>query len=356
MNKYISILLFSLLVLGCKQGATTKGGDVKDSVVVDSVPEGSSGYEIDIETLSDKDLWLNSNLTYSDSQLLGKLVDAYNSFLVHNSIMTDFDTQMRFDDMHDSAVVAIKAMDVTKVKDPDVLRKLEDYKNEMLFLLSVDPDNVDKDQHHPWKARGELFDYLAKKYNLNTFGKIDRDTYLSEYEKVPSVPEWNELKHKHGQKGQVKTLLEKYNGTKDFDAKCIYAIELAHAYEADKDAWPSSEDGNPAISCMQSLMKEKKYSLYLFELWVKWRVLYQDTKGASKDSEIPNRIYNNYRNICCCTILSYIKDNPRDIKAINEFLVLASTANIFRHGEWDYGNQYMMDKINLFPEFFDDDE
>jgi hypothetical protein len=54
------------------------------------------------------------------------------------------------------------------------------------------------------------------------------------------------------------------------------------------DAWKGDEYQNPAIPFMETLMKEKKYSLYLNELWQKWRVLYQDSKGASKDSEIPN--------------------------------------------------------------------
>jgi hypothetical protein len=124
---------------------------------------------------------------------------------------------------------------------------------------------------------------------------------------------------------------------------------LAHAYEGNFDSW--HDDGhNPAIPIMESLMKERRYSLYLNELWQKWRVLYQDSKGASKDSEIPNWTYNDYRNICCCTILAYIESHPTDIKAINEFLVMASKENILREGEFDYGNQSAVEKYYLFPE------
>ena len=142
----------------------------------------------------------------------------------------------------------------------------------------------------------------------------------------------------------VKELENKYNTTKDFDARCIYAIELAHAYEA------SGEFQNPAIPIMETLMKERKYSLYLNELWQKWRVLYQSSKGASKDSEIPNRIYNDYRNICCCTILTYIESHPTDINAINEFVIMACKENILRVGVFEYGNQAVVEKYYLFPE------
>ena len=106
---------------------------------------------------------------------------------------------------------------------------------------------------------------------------------------------------------------------------------------------------------MESLMKERKYSLYLNELWQKWRVLYQNSKGASKDSEIPNIIYNEFRNICACTVLAYIEKHPDDIKAINEFLVIACKENILREGEFSYGNQNAVEKYYLFHEIYDKD-
>jgi hypothetical protein len=154
----------------------------------------------------------------------------------------------------------------------------------------------------------------------------------------------------------VDELKKKYGNAKDFDARCIYAIELGHAYEADMESWDENDYRNPAITIMEALMKEKKYSLYLNELWQKWRVLYQTSKGASKDSEIPNNIYNDFRNICACTILSYIEKHPDDIKAINEFLVMACKENILREGEFSYGNQNAVEKYYLFPEIYQEDE
>ena len=50
------------------------------------------------------------------------------------------------------------------------------------------------------------------------------------------------------------------------------------------------------------------------------------------------------------TILAYIESHPTDIKAINEFLVMASKENILREGEFDYGNQSAVEKYYLFPE------
>ena len=148
----------------------------------------------------------------------------------------------------------------------------------------------------------------------------------------------------------VAELKEKYDEAKSFDARCIYAIELAHAYEADVDSWAEDDYRNPAIPLMEYLMKEQKYSIYLKELWMKWRTLYQDSEGASKDSEIPNHIYNEYRKICISSTLAYIKEHPDDILAINNYIVMAFEKNILREGVFRYANQYMLDKYNLFRE------
>ncbi len=78
--------------------------------------------------------------------------------------------------------------------------------------------------------------------------------------------------------------------------------------------------------------------------------------NASRDSEIPNLLYNDYRNICVCTILSYIEEHPHDIMAINECLVMSCKENILREGVFDYGNQAIVEKYYLFPEKYDKDK
>lgn len=310
-----------------------------------------SDYSEEFETISDKDLWLIVNHPDLKSELKNKLVDAYNASVVQNSIITDFDLQMRGFDL-DEVVAAIKSIDVSKVHDSEVLTKLKAYKEEMLYLLTVDPNEVNQDVHNPWKAKDDLYTFLSKKYHVNTFGELDEDKYWDEYNNCLSVPEWKSLRERRGDKELIKDIKTKYEKAKDFDARCIYAIELAHAYEADIDSWPSESFCNPATTIMESLMRERKYSLYLNEIWQKWRVLYQTVHGASKDSHIPNRLYNDYRNKCCCTILSYIDGHPEDIKAINEFLVMACKENILREGEYSCGNQNAVEKYYLFPEEF----
>ena len=226
------------------------------------------------------------------------------------------------------------------------------FKNEILYLLRVDIDSIDTDIHNPWKAESEIRTFLANKYHMNTFATLTEDMYAEIYNNCPSVPEWSKWIKRRGEKNLVAELKHKYSNTTNFDARCIYAIELAHAYEADIDSWADDDFCNPAVPIMESLMKEGKYSLYLYELWLKWRVLYQNSEGASKDSEIPNIIYNEYRRMCLCSILSHIKNNKDDIMAINEFIVMAYKDNILREGPYKYGNQFAIEEYNLFQEKF----
>ena len=339
-----------LFMAGCKQPAqTSQGGNKAKDNVEDSLSGDESGNYIDLRTISDMDLWLRIDPASLHSSQSRRLVDAYNATVVMNSLITDLDLQMRMGFEDNSVIEAIQGMDLSIVKDAEVLSMLKAYKKEMLYLLSVSPDGVDQDKHNPWKAKYDLYAYLSDKFNVCTFGRINEKQYWKEYYHCAKVPEWEALREKRGDGSLIKDLREKYSAAKDFDVRCIYAIELAHAYEGDHDSW-KNEDKNPAIPLMESLMKDGRYSLYLNELWLKWRALYQDSKGASRDSEIPNWIYNDYRNTCCCTILKYIGSHPADIKAVNEFLVMAFKENILRIGEYEYGNQTAMEKIYLFPE------
>lgn len=289
------------------------------------------------------------------TEQLQRLADAYNYAVVMNSIMTDFDLQMRLVFEYDNAVAAIKGMNLTVVKDKETLSRLKAYKREMLYLLSVNPDSVDQNVHNPWKAKDDLDIYLSKKYNIKTFGKFDEKKAVYEYQHCTSVPEWEKLINQRSKKGMAKSLISKYKKAKDFNAQCIYATELAHAYETETELW--SDSGiNPATTIMQSLMKRHEYSPYLYELWQTWRVLYQNSKGFSKDSEIRNDIYNDYRNMCACTIISYIESHPKDLMAINEFLLIAYEKNVLREGDFSYGNQNAVDEYYLFPEKYSKSE
>ena len=231
---------------------------------VDTLFCDTTNYTIELCPISGMNLWIDSSDMRVQSNLIMRLIDAYNSSVVMNSIITDFDLVMRFESEYENAIVGIMDMDITHVKDPETSSRLEAYKKEMLYLLTANSDTINKDIHNPWIEYNTLYKYLVQKYNVNTFGRIDESMYNKTFDNPQNVPEWSKLKIRRGETNMVAELKKSFSEAEQFDARCIYAIELAHAYEADLDSWSEDDYRNPAISIMESLMKEKKI-FYIFK-------------------------------------------------------------------------------------------
>lgn len=355
---YLTILSFVAMSVTCSSQDRQAAQDDKSDNVPDTTfdyVDNDTAFDLGYSTISDRDLWLRANPSSANRKLIRRLTDAFNASVAMNSIITDFDMLLRFPRMDEAVAEAIKSIDVTQVKDPEVAAKLQAYKKEMLYLLSVDPDSVNQDIHNPWIVTENLHAYLTKKYNVGTFGTFSKDAFQKRYKNCASVPELMSLRKKRGSEHMIEPLREKYQNAKDFDARCAYIIELAYAYDSNHEAWIDTishddTDYIPTIHIMESVIREKKYSRYLNELWLKWRKMKQFCRGASKDSSIPNCVYNEFRNMCASAILSHIAKHPHDIMAINEFLTLAYRENILREGGY-FGNTSAGDD---FP--FDEEE
>ncbi len=293
-------------------------------------------FGIYLATISDVDLFIHEK---PSSERMGKLLDLYNATVVMNSIMTDFDLYMRLEEFREEVAKAIGGMDLACINDSETVSKLEEYKLKMLNLMSVDLSDA-----NPWEVRWSLYKYLAGKYRVEDFGEFDPEKWYDAMSECPSVPEWPELQARRGEKNMVEELRSKFDKATDFDARCIYAMELAHAWKAE-DRLYFSNDGTDIFSVMESLMKENRYSMYLYDLWLTYRVLCQDTKGASTYSEIRNEIYNWYRRSCVIGILSYIEKHPSDTFAVNTCLVLSATSNINR-----FSDRFLAEFYSLFGE------
>lgn len=118
----------------CNRNPQTQSrNENRASTPADSSVEDTTDHYMEFVTLSDKDLWLRVAPSSLKSDISKRLVDVYNASVVQNSIMTDFDLQMRGYDLND-VIKAIESIDVTRVKDAEVLNKLNAYKREMLYL------------------------------------------------------------------------------------------------------------------------------------------------------------------------------------------------------------------------------
>ena len=138
--------------------------------------------------------------------------------------------------------------------------------------------------------------------------------------------------------------------TINFQEYSIYQIELADQYVKHSDSL-GDKANKTAIAKYKSIINQKKYSIYLFEAWLKWRLVTQQyIYGISKTSDIPNNEYDKMREQVALTILDYITKNDKDEMAINEFLLMATHPIVMRFGDYPYGNQNTVEYHETFDE------
>lgn len=331
----------------CQQVSNIYVPIIKDNYAADSNSDKPSyDFPLDITTLSDEELSINYNSSFSKTTLMSDLIDAYNSFLILNSIWCDFELWIRLKFHIKDAISAINCNIISDEVTKGIMRH---YKNRILSILSDNKKAFTENTNHydyGYKAYIECKEYLTSRFHLNNYCNLSEKEYYRNYDKNNSIPGYKFIQNlrKNEDEYTVIYFLNKINTENNFDRKCIYLIEFAHI---NRSVAENSIMEHKAIALMYETMKEQEYSNYLWEMWRIWRYLIQDENGASKDSPIFNQQYNEMRRIVACTILRHIRYQPNDKMAINQFLMLSSHNNIYRYGEYPYGNQYIMEGIGL---------
>ena len=122
-------------------------------------------------------------------------------------------------------------------------------------------------------------------------------------------------------------LKHRYVGETNFDARCILALEIGCCGDPD------------AIDYLGELIEDGRYSKYLLEVWLSWRLLAQsEVFGISTFSEIPDNLYDNARLLVAKRFLRHINNNLNDSLAKMLLLNLTFTENLHRAGGY-YGNE-----------------
>lgn len=135
-------------------------------------------------------------------------------------------------------------------------------------------------------------------------------------------------------------LQKRYVEAESFDAKCVLALEMAcydFPYEVDY---------------LGELIEDGRYSKYLFEVWISWRLRAQaQIFGISTWSEIPDNLYDNARLLVAKAYVRHILDNPSDNLAKLLLMNLIYTDNLHRKGSY-FGNESMGAELALRTAYF----
>lgn len=344
--KYILLLIATLGLSACNHKIKKSDGKDISNPCVDNLSVNNEWCTDSIEILSDKDFSFKMEKKLPDTGLIRDLIDFYNSSIILNSIWSDFEVWIR---NGYSIQEKIKRVDCSIISNDSIREYAHDYKEYILSILSNNTNPIADDSVSYNKAYTEYSTFktiLADKYHISKYGEFTREEYWKAYDKNRLIADYDYI---YKLRGDSTTKTAKYlkglvKKETNFDEKCIYALEYAHTNETS------------TVKVLEMLMNEKKYSIYLFEIWRTWRCLLQRKEGLSKDSNIPNSIYNTMKMICASTIINYILQYPPDLMAINQYLVLSFTDNIHRYGPYPYGNQSAMEEMLLFPERFDSKE
>ncbi|MEN9331936.1 MAG: hypothetical protein RLZZ94_1026, partial [Bacteroidota bacterium] len=132
----------------------------------------------------------------------------------------------------------------------------------------------------------------------------------------------------------------------------IYQMELANNMICHANKLDSNSITN-ALKIYKEVLDSPDYTLYKFEAWRRWRAASQGfIYGPMKDSEIPNNLYDGVRENCAAhcaaQILKYYVNHPKDQMALNQFLDFATHGIVYRSGEYEEGNQNMIEFSELF--------
>jgi len=202
------------------------------------------------------------------------------------------------------------------------------------------------------KINDQYTDYLFGKYSTEHFVAMSEDEYWKQIDKQQFIksPEYARYLSmaKTDLKGSIELLKKIIANTKDFQEKTVYQMELAnsminHANKLDSNCITS------ALKIYSSILESPDYSLYKFETWRRWRAVMQAFQfGPTIADPIPNKLYDAVREDCASQILKYYIQHPKDEMALNQYLDFATHGIVYRLGEYEDGNQNMIEFTELF--------
>lgn len=303
----------------------------------------------------------------SNSTLVAELKDVYRAFSVNNIVADQREMVNLF--LNDASTAEMKKLLDRYIKVCDSLNVVH-FDNGILqsyvrkYLTStiqsyriaqskgLGSSEFKKDFEKYKKTTGEYMSYLYTTYATSHFISMNEEKYWQTNDKSNYIRSSDYTTYKSRKTTDLKNalvLLDRISGqTTNFQEYSIYQIELADQYVKYADSLGENAYGI-AVEKYKAILDQEKYSIYLFEAWLKWRLVTQQYfYGISKTSDIPNDEYDKMRMKVALTILNYITKNDKDEMAINEFLLIATHDIVKRFGDYRYGNQNTVEYHQTF--------
>ena len=205
-------------------------------------------------------------------------------------------------------VAGIKAIDEDCIRDKELRQAARTYKDSIVMMMKRSPEEWGEEEHSMdlLIAFGNKIEAKSYKYFTDEERFVDSLNAMTK-ELTDATKPTLALYKKAGADKRVEMMLRKLDDCSTFDEQCSLFLNWADSPEAElEDEW--------IVAVAGRLINSGKYNPCLNNIWIIWRCLYQYCYGGiSRDSSIPNSIYNDMRKKCYLTCLRRIEKHPHDI-------------------------------------------
>ena len=288
---------------------------------------------------------------YTDSKqpFLANAEDFYNSCALSWNVWSNYEVWyrghtadlLRYDE---EVKRSIEAVSVNIIKDKEVRKAAQDFKNSIIKLMKTEPDKWDEDTD-PMDLLISFGDVVeSKAYKFYD----DEETFVASLDSVMDIAEGMAMdKFQHyldaRKDDQIQVMLGELATCRNFDEQCSLWRNWANC---DK----SGIDDEWLLAVGRALMESGNYSPILHRIWITWRAINQGLYfGSSRDSSIPNQYYNEYRKMCYVSCLKRIEKHPKDVYAMNCAAAIGGRTNMNRFGQNYFGNEAMIESAIMMP-------
>ena len=298
--------------------------------------------------------------TDSKQSFLANAEDFYNSCALSWNVWSNYEVWyrghtadlLRYDE---EVKRSIEAVSVNIIKDKEVRKAAQDFKDSIIKLMKTEPDKWDEDTA-PMDLLISFGDVVeSKAYKFYN----DEETFVASLDSVMDIAEGMVLdKFQHyldaSEDDQIQVMLGELATCRNFDEQCSLWRNWANCDKSGID-----DEWLLAVGC--ALMESGNYSPILHRIWITWRAINQGLYfGSSRDSSIPNQYYNEYRKMCYVSCLKRIEKHPEDVYAMNCAAAIGGRTNMNRFGQNYFGNEAMIERAMMMPNRYhsadDDDE
>ena len=288
---------------------------------------------------------------YTDSKqpFLANAEDFYNSCALSWNVWSNYEVWyrghtadlLRYDE---EVKRSIEAVSVNIIKDKEVRKAAQDFKNSIIKLMKTEPDKWDEDTD-PMDLLISFGDVVeSKAYKFYD----DEETFVASLDSVMDIAEGMAIdKFQHyldaRKNDQIQVMLGELATCRNFDEQCSLWRNWANCDKSGID-----DEWLLAVGC--ALMESGNYSPILHRIWITWRAISQGLYfGSSRDSSIPNQYYNEYRKMCYVSCLKRIEKHPKDVYAMNCAAAIGGRTNMNRFGQNYFGNEAMIESAIMMP-------